>query len=570
MTIIVSVDLVDAVGVPAAGGGAWNVVVSNNGAVLQETGWAGYTGAKPVAMLDNGLHSFGPWTHMNLSFKPNLYAPAAVTLNPTPTGDYRDDTLTTVKTLNQTAVYIQMPLLRLREPEGVIPPSQPHPGDRLAGPWLQLPPGQAIPLYHEICATDWMANLSNLTTLFDSNPTTGPFALPDNDGWDRFNNRVKSFQPLKAGAAMVLEYGEVGANGSGGPRFLVGLWAPARLTTNTPTWRDVITFIHPSTEKTWYPPVAYPFRAPYPYGVGDNTNAPSNNPDRTWQPYVNLALRYLVGELAPYRLDGNEAVMISPVFPHPGSSPSEQELYGLPFRTPAGLARLVAEVNLYLHRLHYGLSGFTFDRWWGKARATPTLYNSFAMVKPPDLRRAAVAAYSSSTAQLDPLLTGQPLIRYAANVWGAPDPVVKAFNDAWLETWCLDLLADSTTVPAATFEQHLKDWVNAKSERTYIMGGSGTTGHNDPDTHYPQLSKASASNVPVQSPTVANRHGRLWRGPSGKWKAIFCTNEYLNGTTADTKHWPPFPVAPNSDNAHHFMFRLTSGIAVQETKVGVP
>jgi hypothetical protein len=113
-------------------------------------------------------------------------------------------------------------------------------------------------------------------------------------------------------------------------------------------------------------------------------------------------------------------------------------------------------------------------------------------------------------------------------------------------------------------------WVGAKSNRKFLMGGSGTTGHNDPDAHYPSLSKACASKVSVLSPTSAPRHASLWRGPSDQWTAIFCTNAYLSASVPDTSRWPEFPVSPSDDEAHGFMFEIMSGFALGETTVGVP
>jgi hypothetical protein len=567
MTLDVEVRLTDAVGAAAVGDGSWQLIVRNNGAPVHDTGSVAYTGAVLAASLP-----VTTWTHLKIVVTPARYAAANVELNPSTTGPYRDDTLTTVRDLGVASAKIDLPLLRVQEAVGLVPPSPPQPGKPLAGPWLKTPTGKTTAVYRELLVTSWLASRSLTTWLMDTKGgrNTGPLGDPDRPGWDRFNTRGRATDPSTAGAAMLLEYGEVGTTATGA-RFLVGIWAPARPSSGSvPTWRDMVAFIHPSTAKTWYPPVAYPFRPLYPYVVGDNPNVPTGDPDRTYQPYVNLGMRYLVGEWSPYHLNANEAVMVSPVFPNPVPAKPDSDEYGLPFRTPAGLARLMAEVNLYLHRIRYGFSGVTFDRWWGSRSIAPPNSTSVE-VKVPPLRRIAVAAYSASTTQLDALLSGQALSngRYPGDTWGVPGATLDQFTAAWRETWCLDLLTGSTTVRAATFEGHLDAWVRARQERRFLMGGSGTTGHDDPDKLYPTLAAASTS-VSVQSTSEPRRHARLWRGPDDKWMGVFCTNAYLSASAPDPLPWPVFPVSPSDDDAHGFMFEIASGFAISWTTVGVP
>lgn len=565
MTLNVEVKLIDAVGQPAVGGGTWQLIAHNNGAPVHDTGIVDYSAALLTASLP-----VAAWTHLKVVVAPKRYAEASVELNPSASGAYRDDSLTLVRELLPGSAKIDVPVLRIRETVGVMPPSPPQLGKPLAGPWLSVPPGKTTAIYRDLLVTNWLAARRSTTIRDDHDSKTGPFADPDGSGWNRFNTRARPSTPATDGAAMLLEYGEIGTAVTG-TRFLVGLWAPTRLANATvPTWRDVVAFIHPSTAKTWYPPVSYPFRPLYPFAVGDNPNVPAGVPGRTYQPYANLGLRYLVGEWSPFRLDGNEAVMISPIFPNPVNAKPDNEEYGLPFRTPSGMARLAAEVNLFLHRIRYGFSGNNFDRWWGaRSMALP----NFSSVESaaPALRKLAVAAYSASTTQLDALLSDQALSngRYPDDLWGAPKPVLDAFSGGWRETWCLDMLTGSTTVLAATFEGHLHAWVRARSDRKFIMGGSGTTGHDDPDKLYPTLAKASTS-LTMQSPVEPRRHARLWRGPDDKWLGVFCTNAYLSAATADPDRWPVFPVSPSDDEAHGFMFEIASGLAFGWTAVGVP
>src|SRR5262249_55185707 len=158
-----------------------------------------------------------------------------------------------------------------------------------------------------------------------------------------------------------------------------------------------------------YPPVAYPFHDPYPYIVGENPNVQSNDPDHIYQPYVNLALRYFVGEWSPYTLAGNEAIFVVPIFPNPVASKPDKDEYGLPFRTTAGLARLIIEVNLFLHRIRYGFSGGNFDHWCGSRPPIVAPSSSSVETAAPTLRKVAVAGYSAATTLLDVLLAGTRL-----------------------------------------------------------------------------------------------------------------------------------------------------------------
>lgn len=567
MPIAVEVNLMDAVGGLAGGSGTWQLLVRNNGTQVLDTGPVAFTQASLTANLPAS-----PWTHLKVIVAPERYAPAAVEVNVTTSGVYRDDTLAKVREAKADSVKIDLPLLRLRETAGVTPPSDPAVDTSLAGPWLKALKGTAGSVYRELQVNSWLSPHSQMTTVSDSSQKTGPLGNPDASGWERFNFRSRAVTPASSGAALILEYGEVGSNGTGGPRFLVSIWAPVRATgAGQPSWRDMVAFVHPSSAKTWYAPAAYPYRDPYPYSVRDNPNVDPKDPDRIFQSYVNLALKYLVGEWSPYRLDGNESIMVSPIFPNPMPSSPDKDEYAMPFCTPAGMIRLLCEVNLYLHRIRYGFSGANFDRWWG-ARTITAPWSSPTEVVPPPIRRVAVAAYSASTTQLDQLLAGQALSsgRYPVNLWGAPTAVIDQVTAAWRETWCLDMLTGSTTVPATTFENHLTQWVGARSDRRFLMSGSGTTGHNNPDGLYPNIAKASPVKVTVQSPTEARRHAAFWRGPDDKWVGLFCSNAYLSATTPDAGPTPAFPVAPSDDEAHGFMFRISSGFAWAWTAIGVP
>ncbi|MGI8562536.1 MAG: hypothetical protein ACR2MZ_03095 [Candidatus Dormibacter sp.] len=565
MTVSISVRLLDAIGATPIGGGSWRLAILDNGKpVYEDQTNVAYTGGVLTATA-----SVNSWTHLVLSVTPGRYAAAGVTLNRSTIGAYRDDPLTVVRKLELGAVDVDLPLLRLREAPGVSPDQTPTVGKELTGPWLrQRPPTE----YRELSVTDWLTNRSPVRRVMDvTGAKGGVIGDADADAWDRFNTRNNASIPRNAGAGMLLEYGEVGSLSAAGARFLVGMWAPARAdTTRPPTWRDIVAFIHPSTAKPWYPVVAYPFRRQYPYAVGENTQVPAADPDRIYQPYAHLAHQYIVGAWVHYHRAGNEAVIVTPIFPNPPDKDPDRLEYGLPFRTTSGMARLAAEVNMFLHRLGYGFSGFGFDRWWGAASIAPPHFSSIE-VPAPAVRKVAMAAYSASTTQLDTLLSGQELreMRYPSGTWGVPDAVNSAFAAQWQETWCLDLLTGKATVPAATVERHLNDWVTANSGRRFVMGGSGTTGGSDPGALYPALSKAS-TRVTGKSSSEPARSAEVWHGPDGKWLALFCTNKYLSAAAAQGNDWPRYPVNPTDDEAHGFMFQIASGLAWGWTAVGNP
>jgi hypothetical protein len=569
----IDVALVDVYGMPAVGGGTWQVTVT--GAPVALNGPVTYARSSLSVTL-----AVSSWTKIEIEIKPDRYARANFELSPGTSDPYRSDTLVTVKSASQSDVSVELPLLRVREAPGDFPTSVPKMGSNLKGPWVSRPPANMFaartqPVYRELLENNWLLTLPNITSVEDSSSTTGVFGDPDKDGWSRFYTNRRGVVPIMLGAPMLLEYGEIGTSPAG-PRFLVGIWAPNRLSSTIPTWRDVVVFQHPSTAIEAYPAVAFPFRDPYPYVVGENSALPQGHKDRSYQPYVNLALRYFVGEWIPYHRENNEAILVMPILPHPLPQQPDVREYGLPFRTPEGMLRLISEVNLFLHRIRYGFSGTNLIAWWGSTGTNEPTRNSVTTVAaPPTLRKLAVAAYSGATLRLDTLLTNERLSnsRYPNSLWGRGTllATLNEFFDAWVETWGLDLLAASTTVPAATFEQHLKAWLDGKSNRRLLMGGSGTTGHSNPDTHYPTLAKAATSRISAQSTSAPGRHAMFWKGPGADpWKAIFCTNAYLSATNLDPSQTPQFPVSPTDDEAHGFMFRIASGFAFGETRVGVP
>jgi hypothetical protein len=263
----------------------------------------------------------------------------------------------------------------------------------------------------------------------------------------------------------------------------------------------MVAFFHPSTAKTWFPVSAYPFRQGYPYTVSLNTPVTANGPDRIFQPYVNLALKYGSGQFSPYHLGGRQAVFVLPILPHPLPKNPDSLEYGLPFRTQSGLGRLLAELNLFLHQIEYGRSNL-LNRWSGQdapsgIRTAPADEKHFFLDEraAPPLRRVATMGFSASSLQLDNLLATEDLNhpRYRAPRWGASKNL-SAFKAAWLETWALDLFFE-TTVLRAQFERDLLNWFGRNESRSFIFSNSGTTtGGADPSALYAEIRKMAVNN----------------------------------------------------------------------------
>ncbi|GAA5025797.1 hypothetical protein ACFQRL_12545 [Microbacterium fluvii] len=572
MPVRVTVGLADAVAVAAVGGGTWSVTLSDNGRPVASQPPTPYSGAVLTATL-----AAASWSSAVIEVNPVRYAPLRLTVSGRDQSVYRDDPLSVV-TAGADALVVSTRLLRLRESRGVPISPQPDPGI-LTGPWLTASGNPALPsvVYGDLRMQSFGA-LPSLEAL--SPPAAGGtvFADPDAPGWGRFNRITKTNLDMnRAGAPLLLEYGDVGSSTSGA-RFLVAIWAPAHDARKAPTEHDFVAFLHPNTSKPPFPPAGHPYRSGgYPYGVVPVPPPKGEQPSgRTFQPYVELAMRYLVGSWAKYRWPGNSAVVVMPIMPGApplakGQTAGDDQLdYGRPFRDRSGMWRLVEEVKFFLHRVRYGLSADALTRWWGAGSGPPV---STTVTTPiPGTRRIAVAAYSASSVQLVPLLTSEAQgRRFDAALWG-PSPTVQAVADqAWRETWALDPFTKAgESVGSDVFEKALLAWLGENNERRFVLGASGTTTATDLVTRFPALA-AAATRRPVLRGSDPSRRAEFWAGPSNRWVAFAASNPYLTAAAPPTPPTlPTYPAFRDDDIQHAFMFELATGFAFNWTTVGRP
>ena len=182
----------------------------------------------------------------------------------------------------------------------------------------------------------------------------------------------------------------------------------------------------------------------------------------------------------------------------------------------------------------------------------------------------AAACYSASSLQFHALLGDAAWAdgRHDASAWGVPDATLSSFQAAWQENWCLDPLTNDTTVKAKDFESRLIAWLDARSDRRFLMGISGTTTGGDPAARFPALN--ARSTVAREQSQDGQRQAQVWIEKSGKGLLVYCNNAYLSAATSDTGSFPPFVANPDDDQAHGFMFRLASSLVHGWTKLGPP
>ncbi|SOD65156.1 hypothetical protein SAMN06272781_0015 [Streptomyces sp. 1222.2] len=488
-----------------------------------------------------------------------------------------------------TSLRLELPLLRIREAPGVQVAADPKPGADLKAAWLSTssrPTGTVSLRYRETHVTEWL-NEGNARRVTSGAGPSGVLQDPDAPDWGRFWFQDRHSKPVDDGAPLLLEYGAVGSNVGREPTFLVGIWASSPPSSGgVPTERDMVAFYHPSTAKTWFPTTSFPFRSSYPYPVTVNTPALENDPkdpDRIFQPYVNLALKYSLGRWSPFVANDQKMIIVVPIMPHvtPGRNPakrSQDELEnGLPFRTQSGMSRLLTEVNLFLHQRRYGWPGLKLDDWWGMKKPTgqplsPADSTSlFTDERPaPKMRRIALATFSSSSPLLNTALTTVNLasMHYPPHLWGVLD-AQKSFQPHWVETWCLDPFLDNNSVQAAEFEKNLLSWFHSSQSRRFVLANSGTTGGGNPGKLYPTIQKLSSTRT-RQATTDAKRFAEVWWGPDMRWIGMFCSNPYLSAATDVTSLFPPFTAHPSGDDAHGFMHVLAVGMALHWTALGRP
>ncbi|MFE7909969.1 hypothetical protein [Streptomyces albogriseolus] len=581
MSLQLDIHLVDSVGGTPVGGGTWQVTVKNNTTPLHATVMTPYQGSTITMTLPVS----GTWTHASVQLKPNRYAPQGVTVNPTPTGLYRNNaSAKVVLDASHTRLRIDLPLLRIREAPGTQAPKPPKPGDDLKAAELSLPkdPRGAPLRYREVHANDdWLTPVTARMVTPGPAPTA---VLGDADAadWDRFLHRDRASKPATDGAPLLLEYGEVGSARGPEPTFLVGIWAPSSAgAVGAPKWRDMIAFYHPSTAKTWFPATTYPFRDRYPYSVTTNTQVLPEHPDHIFQPYVNLALKYPFGIWSRMVDEDRKIVIVMPVLPHPapGRDPAKQSQdqleFGLPFRTQSGMARLLAEVNLFLHQRRYGWSGTNLSDWWGtkaptSAPPSPADATSFFPEEPdaPGIRRVAMAGFSQSVALLNSALQTVDLStpRYSKTLWGVPD-ARKTMQENWTETWCLEPFLGKSTVHSAEFEKNLMAWLDVAEKRRFVLAKRIATVDGSPGALFPTIRNLSAFRA-HRAKAQPDRFGEVWWGHNQRWIGMFCSNPYLSAAANVLSPWPPFEAHPSDDDQHAFMHVLAVGLALGWSTLG--
>jgi len=568
--------LTDATGQPPVGGGRIQLVLRKDAAAVFDSGLTAYASSPITLSAPTG----NDWTHVIVRIEPESYSLQGVTLNRSGKTVYSNNAAARSALSDDGNLTLALPLLRIREAPGAIPGRDPTAGDDLKSIWLERRQGKPAAIYRELLSAGMLAPRTAVAAMAepDRSGKPSPFIDPDAaNGWDRFKTSARGEDPAASGASLLLEYGETGSVTAAGPRFLVGVWVPSRPSPAPagpyPVWRDVAAFLHPSTAKSWFPESSWPYTVNYPFVVSNNTNVGAGQPVLPFQPYVNLALKHLTGIWSQFQRTGRDEIFVVPILPHPKPRSQDEADYGLPFSTQSGLARLLAEVNLYLHQIRYGWPGMGLDTFAGAAapgtRArSPADATAFFTdsVKPPVVRRVAAAAFSASSTLMNRLMT-QPSTsnsRFPADRWSARtgDPF-----RAWTEAWVIDPIYGTATVEATTFETSLQAWFGAYETRRFHIVHSGTTGGNDPDALYPRFGKRTASRQRVTG-TDTTRVGNYWSGQGDRWAAMFCTNPLLTVSTANTALWPPFETTSDPDAIHGFTFALASGMILGWTLLG--
>jgi len=577
MPFTVVLSLWDIPGQDPEGGGTWQVVVQKNGALLHDTKAMPYSGGKFSVSTPAGAD----WTHITITIVPELYALQGVKVNQSAAGMYRNNPNARISKPAPDTLRISLPLLRVREAPGVAPPSPLVPGDEPGAIWLARVPQTSFNVYRDV-VLDALQSKSPVMSLNEVADATGfksaikePDA-PATDPWRRFQTTVLQSDPPAHGAPLLLEYGEVGSAQGKGARFLVAVWAPNwKLNSGAaqpPNSRDMALFYHPKTNKVPFPVSAFPFTKGYPYTVTGPD--PTNAQGHVFQPYVNLALRHVFDTWSRFHVPARQAVFVSPIFPHPIEQKPDNLEYGLPFTTQEGAARLLQEVNVYLHQIRYGWSNADMNQWWGVGapsngmrRSPADDIHSYPDDFPvPPLGRVAVSAFSASSAELGRMLAtpGLSNSRYPNGRWGTTDhdPLLHE----WIETWALDPFLDATTVTSAKFEKLLIDWFGRNDDRRFMIANSGTTGGSTPGTKYPAL-RAAAGATKRYTSSDPTKFAEVWRGPSDRWLGLFCSNPYLRGP-APGNAFPQWPANNDPDLAHGFMYRLSIGLALSWSTLG--
>ena len=366
---------------------------------------------------------------------------------------------------------------------------------------------------------------------------------PTQPGWGHFAFQTASVDPANSGSFYLTEFGEVAADLSAGPRFLVGVWVPNGLGQLGLQSVDFILWLHPATttNPNRFPQDSYPYRTKYPYPIWAGTENGASL--FVVQRYADIPIHHLYDtHFLVYQMEAarRNAVIVAPVGPS-GS-------FG-PLTSQSSLFRLLRELCFWM------------PRGDPKALGTPARFPP-----PPQVGRVAVAAFSSSVPYLQTLIESpQTVLPYAEKEWGA-GPIGtarfgvatdnRAFDSAWSEIWAIDGVASGFP----TFVERTLTWFKSRSDRFLRIYKSTWTGGWD-------LQAPASTQVKefvTRGRTVERRSGDakavVVQDPGGRWTFASMTNEFMCGPKPAG---PPSPqLDPDPDRAHEMMPRVLFGHAV--------
>jgi hypothetical protein len=500
--------------------------------------------------------------------------------------DLWDDPPTQQSTVSG-SVQLTMPLARIRHAPGQIPPWGNPRGDErgvyihqeASGP--QEYDGQTVLMGPQ--PRVW--ELDDLAGFGAGGGTTCLLDPHDDDGWKRFNEaeaRNVRVEGANNGGFVWLEYGSLSPFRPREPRFLIGLWAPPPNDVFKDGAVDVLVFFSPSTATQPYQVSTFPFKDKYPYSAilakaVDPTTGRAV--DAKLQPYVHLGAKYLFadGFLAHESVaSGKPLLIVMPIFPNVDPRQARDHMWQ-PFRSKAGLYRLLLEIVQFLHREGYK-PGFAFDsRWNGGyapiAGAPPTrgIPRRAPANRPvPGIRNVVVAAYSSGVSGVFPIFKTDAIAGSTADyppaLFGA-DPA--EFDKRWREFWDLDLFLDpvATGIPRADYESTLSAWLGRENRRLRLYHGGWTIGQTDPDQFFPKLRRLLSGQPTVRKDlAVPARWSVDWWDPTGQWRALFWSAACLRAKYVTAGIVPDFPLGDATKGSppsavHLFAMQLGFGHA---------
>jgi len=231
--------------------------------------------------------------HAILSFDENLGIWQTTNPHLTPAGSKTD-----------LAVAARLGVMRFA-PLKVLPETTPAKRDFNPGAALLEPRGNTF-AYRGLWIED--ALISRL-----SDPISGDPAAED---WTRFAHEKRHWIAREHGTFALLEFGFPPPNTKGRPRFLVGVWYPNHVLSDT---ADVNVFYSPNTGAP-YPSDTYPFAKAYPYQMipKDGRKGPNYTVADLDLPYLGLAMNYVcIGYKIIYQMlaAGKNSIVVMPLQP---------------------------------------------------------------------------------------------------------------------------------------------------------------------------------------------------------------------------------------------------------------